>query len=149
MVMNFILWLVLVMGYGLFTWAAEKRCFAKAALCFLDGGYLAFLCLLLLPQGMGTEYFFWAAGTAALGILAAVFMEKRIDLRVLVLAAATGCQFFWQEPFCQREILFLTFLGGMGLYHASSGIIPERVEIGNALFSAAGFLAGTILFVGI
>ena len=41
-----ILWLVLVMGYGFFTWAAGK--FSKAALSFLNGGYLSFLCFVVL-----------------------------------------------------------------------------------------------------
>ena len=37
-------------------------------------------------------------------------------------------------------------LGGVGLYHASAGILPEPVSIRNALFSAGGFLAGVFLF---
>ena len=146
--MNFILWLVLVMGYGLLSWAAEKRSFARAALCFLNGGYLAFLCFAVLPTAMGTVYFFPAAGAAAVGVLAGFRFEEKMKAEFLVFLIVTGCQVFWQPPYLLREILLLSCLGGMGLYHASAGIIPEKIEIEKALLSGAGFLAGTFLFVG-
>ena len=142
--MTHIFWLVLVLGYGLFTWAAGK--FSKAALSFLDGGYLAFLCFAVLPHAMGTEHFFLAAGAAGIGVTAALFLEGKKKLPSLVFAIVTGCQLFWSEPLSLREILFLAFFGGMGLYHASSGIIPDKIEIGKALLSGAGFIAGTFLF---
>ena len=139
-----ILWLVLVLGYGLFTWAAGK--FSKAALSFLDGGYLAFLCFAVLPHAMGTEYFFLSAFAAGVGVTAGLWLEGKQNLPPLVFAIVTGCQFFWSEPLLLREFLFLAFLGGMGLYHASAGIIPDKTEIGKALLSGAGFMCGTILF---
>lgn len=49
--------------------------------------------------------------------------------------------FSWEIP-----VFPLAFLGGVGLYHASAGILPEPVSIRNALFSAGGFLAGVFLF---
>lgn len=142
-----ILWLALVMGYGLFTWAAEKRTFAKAALCFLDGGYLAFLCFALLPHVMGTAYFFLSAAAAGVGVLVSLRLEGRKILSVLILWIVTGCQLLWQDPLSFREVLLLAFFGGMGLYHASAGIIPNKIEIGKALCSGAGFLFGTFLFM--
>ena len=148
--MNFILWLVLVIGYGLFTWAAGKRDLAKAALCFLDGGYLAFLCLLVLPDVMATSFIYYLAGAIGIGIVLSVRLEERLPfLPPLVFAIVTGCQLFWREPLSLREYLFLAVFGGIGLYHASSGIIPEKVEIRNGLLSASGFLVGTFLFAGI
>lgn len=146
--MTTILWLILTAGYGLFTWAAEKRNLAKAALCFLDGGYLAFLCFVVLPHAMGTEHFFLSAFTAGVGILASLWLERRTKLPVLVFMIVTGCQLFWREPLSLREILFLAFFGGMGLYHTSAGIIPDKIEIGKALLCGVGFLAGTFLFIG-
>lgn len=143
-----ILWLILVVGYGFFTGAAEKRTFAKAALCFWDGGYLAFLCFALLPHVMGTEHFFLSTVAAGIGVLAGLWLECRKKLPVLVFMIVTGCQLFWCDPLSLREILFLAFFGGMGLYHASAGIIPDKIEIGKALFSGAGFLLGTFLFIG-
>ncbi|MBQ9091678.1 MAG: hypothetical protein IJY52_05360 [Anaerotignum sp.] len=143
--MTNILWLVLVVGYGFFTWAAGN--FSMAALSFLDGGYLAFLCFAVLPHAMGTEHFFLAAAAAGVGVLAGLWLEGKRKLPALVFAIVTGCQLFWNEPLALREILFLAFLGGMGLYHASAGIIPDKIEIGKALISGAGFLAGTYLFV--
>lgn len=148
MVMNFIRWLVLVMGYGLFTWAAEKRCFARAALCFLDGGYLAFLCLAVLPAAMGTAYFFPAAGAAAVGVLLGFRFEEKARMKFLIFLIVTGCQVFWQPPYLLREIMLLSCFSGMGLYHASAGIIPDKIEIEKALLSGAGFLVGTFLFAG-
>ena len=144
-----ILWLILVVGYGFLTWAAEKRNFARAALCFLDGGYLAFLCFALLPRAMGTENFFSSAVAAGMGVLAGLWLEQKKGLPVLVFAIVTGCHFLWCDPLSLREILFLAFFGGMGLYHASAGIIPNKIEIGRALFSGAGFLFGTFLFIGL
>ena len=143
--MTHIFWLVLVMGYGLFTWAAGK--FSKAALSFLDGGYLAFLCFAVLPHAMGTEHFFLAAGAAGIGVAAGLFLEEKKKLPAVVFAIVTGCQLFWNEPLSFKEILFLAFFGGMGLYHASAGIIPDKIEIRKALISGAGFLSGTFLFM--
>lgn len=143
--MTHILWLVLVMGYGLFTWAAGK--FSKAALSFLNGGYLAFLCFAVLPHTMGTAHFYLVAFVAGSGVLTGLWQEERRWLSLLVFAIVTGCQLFWSEPLSLKEILFLAFFGGMGLYHASSGIIPDQIEIGKALASGAGFLGGTFLFI--
>ena len=140
-----IFWLVLVTGYGFFTWAAGN--FSKAALSFLDGGYLAYLCFVALSDAMGTEYFFSAAFAAGVGVLVGLWLENRKKLPVLVFAIVTGCQLFSGEVLSLPEILFLAFIGGMGLYHASAGIIPDQIEIGKALLSGAGFLAGTFLFI--
>ena len=142
--MKMIFWLVLVMGYGYVTWAAGK--FSKAALSFLDGGYLAFLCFSVLPYAMGAEYFYGAALAVAAGVVAGFRMEEKQNLPVLVFAAIVGCYLFCEKPLSHIEFLFLAFLGGMGLYHASAGIIPDKIEIGKALLSGAGFLCGTVLF---
>ena len=142
--MKMIFWLVLVMGYGYVTWAAGK--FSKAALSFLDGGYLAFLCFSVLPYAMGTEYFYGAAITVLAGVLAGFCMEEKRNLAVLVFAAVSGCYLFCEELLSPIEFLVLAFFGGIGLYHASAGIIPDKIEIGKALLSGAGFLCGTVLF---
>lgn len=142
--MKQIFWLILTAGYGGltgFTGAAEKRRYAEAALCFWDGAYLAFLCLSFLPACMGE---FSAAAAAGIGILLGLWQEKRRALTVLVFAAVIGCRFF----FPSFPILGAALLGGMGLYHASAGILPEQVEIHTALLSGAGFLTGTIFFAG-
>jgi len=142
--MSNIVWLVLVMGYGLLSWAAGN--FSKAALSFLDGGYLAFLCFTVLPHTLGTEHFYLAALAAGGGVLAGFLLESRRKMQVLTFAAVTGCQFFWSEPLPFGAILFQAVLGGIGLYHASAGVIPDKIEIGKALLSGAGFLIGTFLF---
>lgn len=144
-----ILWLILVAGYGFFTWAAEKRTFAKAALCFWDGGYLAFLCFALLLHVMGTEHFFLSTAAVGGGVLIGLWLERRKKLPVFIFCIVTGCQILWIDPLSLRETLFLAFFGGMGLYYASAGIIPDKIEIGKALFSGAGFLFGTFLFIGL
>ena len=145
--MNFICWLVLVTGYGLFTWAAKKRRFARAALCFLDGGYLAFLCFVVLPSAMGTVSFFPSVLAAGFGVAIGFRMEDRMNLQFPVFLIITGCQMFWQLPDLLQEVLLLSFFGGMGLYHASASIIPEKIEVEKALISGVGFLVGTILFM--
>ena len=142
--MMIIFWLVLVMGYGYVTWAAGK--FSKAALSFLNGGYLAFLCFSVLPYAMGTEYFYGAALAVTAGVLAGFRMEEKWNLAVLVFAGISGSYLFCEELLSPIAFLFLAFLGGIGLYHASAGIIPDKIEIGKALLSGAGFLCGTVLF---
>ena len=142
--MMYIVWLVLVMGYGFFKRAAGD--FSQAVLCFLDGGYLAFLCFLALPLAMGTEHFFMAAAVAGAGVVMSFLTEKNRILPMMVFALILFSCMFWQGGLSQSEVLLLSFCGGMGLYHASAGIIPEKVEVGKALLSGAGFLGGTILF---
>ncbi len=144
--MTKIFWLVLVVGYGMFTWAAGN--FSRAALCFLDGGYLALLSFAVLPTAMGTAYFYPAAAFAGLGILVGFWQEKRRFLPTLVFAIVVGYPALWQLSFSLKETLALAFFGGMGLFHASASIIPDKIDIGKALFSGAGFLSGTFLFCG-
>ena len=146
--MMYILWLSLVVGYGVFIWAAEKRNFAGAALCFWDGGYLAFLCFALLPCVMGTEAFFLSAALAGAGVFLGVRLEEKKVFRLLVFVLLTGSHFFRLCSFSLEEVLLLSCFGGMGLYHASAGIIPDEPDIGKGLLSGTGFLAGTFLFVG-
>ena len=130
---------------------AERRNAAGAVLCFLEGAYLAMLCFAVLPSAMGTARFWGAAGCAAAGCAAAgcgtgFLAEKYLPWDVLLRRAlflfltAAVC-FSWEIP-----VFPLAFLGGVGLYHASAGILPEPVSIRNALFSAGGFLAGVFLF---
>ena len=142
--MMYMVWLVLVMGYGFFKRAAGD--FSQAVLCFLDGGYLAFLCFAILPSAMGTNHFFMAAAAAGAGVVMSFLTEKYRILPVAVFALVVFAFLFRQESFSQSEVLLFSFCGGMGLYHASAGIIPEQIAIGKALMSGAGFLCGTLLF---
>ena len=142
--MMYIVWLVLVMGYGFFKRAAGR--FSQAVLCFLDGGYLAFLCFAILPSAMGTEHFFMAAAAAGAGVAVSFLTEKYRILPIAVFALIVFAFLFRQESLSQSDVLLLSFCGGMGLYHASAGIISEQIAIGKALMSGIGFLCGTILF---
>lgn len=137
-------WLILVVGYGLLPRAAGI--FSGAALSFLNGGYLAFLSFAVLPHAMGMEQFFLAAFLAGSGVLIGLWLEEKEKLPALIFAIVTGMQLFGGEPFSVAENLILSFFGGMGLYHASAGIIPDKAEIGKALLCGAGFLCGTFLF---
>ena len=125
---------------------AEKRKSAQAVLCFLEGAYLAMLCFAVLPPAMGSVQFWGAAGCAAAGVGAGLLAEKYFPRdaflrRVLFLLLTGAVCFSWEIP-----VFPLAFLGGMGLYHASAGILPEPVSIGKAFFSAGGFLLGVFLF---
>ena len=115
---------------------AERRNAAGAVLCFLEGAYLAMLCFAVLPPAMGTARF---CGT---GFLAEKYLPWDVLLRrALFLFLTAAVCFSWEIP-----VFPLALLGGVGLYHASAGILPEPVSIRNALFSAGGFLAGVFLF---
>ena len=120
---------------------------SQAALCFWNGGYLAFLCFAFLPAAMETEWFFAAAAMAGAGVAAGVRLERYTRLIPIVFAVVVFSSLFLRGIFSLQETLVLSFLGGMGLYHASSGVISDKPEIGKALLSGAGFLVGTFLFV--
>lgn len=139
-------WVLLLVGYLMMIRTAERRNAASAVLCFLEGAYLAMLCFAVLPPAMGAARFWGAAGCAAAGCGTGLLAEKYLPWDVLLRRAlflfltAAVC-FSWEIP-----VFPLAFLGGVGLYHASAGILPEPVSIRNALFSAGGFLAGVFLF---
>lgn len=140
------LWFLLLAGYLIAVWAAEKRKGARAALCFLEGAYLAMLCFAVLPPAMGSVHFWGAAGCAGAGVAAGLLAEKYLPwdkaLRKAVFLLLTAAVFFsWALP-----VFPLAFFGGMGLYHASAGIFSEPLGIGRALCGAGGFLVGVLLF---
>jgi hypothetical protein len=95
---------------------------------------------------MGTEHFFMAAAAAGAGVVVSFLTEKYRTLPVAVFGLVVFAFLFRQESLSQSDVLLLSFCGGMGLYHASAGIISEQIAIGKALMSGIGFLCGTILF---
>ena len=141
-------WVLLLVGYLMMIRTAERRNAAGAVLCFLEGAYLAMLCFAVLPPAICIigSIVGIAAGCAAAGCGTGLLAEKYLPWDVLLRRAlflfltAAVC-FSWEIP-----VFPLAFLGGVGLYHASAGILPEPVSIRNALFSAGGFLAGVFLF---
>lgn len=142
-------WLLFCGGYLSVTWAAKKRETARAALCFFDGVYLAMLCFALLPLAMGTPFFYGAAVLSAAGVAMGLLTERRLPkMGVAILFSGLVTALFLldgREP-TQGVAAALSFFSGMGLYHASAGILPEPIRIGRALLSAGGFLLGTVYF---
>lgn len=138
--------MLLLVGYLMMIRTAERRNAAGAVLCFLEGAYLAMLCFAVLPpamvrRGSGVRQAvrrpaagrdFWQRN---------IFHGDVLLRRALFLFLTAAVCFSWEIP-----VFPLAFLGGVGLYHASAGILPEPVSIRNALFSAGGFLAGVFLF---
>ena len=129
---------------------AERRNAAGAVLCFLEGAYLAMLCFAVLPSAMGTARFWGAAGCAAAGCGTGLLAEKYLPWDVLLRRAlflfltAAVC-FSWEIP-----VFPLAFLGGVGLYHASAGILPEPVSIRKRTFQRRRLSCGSIsLFAAI
>ena len=155
--MTMILWLILCGGYGGLLWAAKRRRSAGAALSFLDGFYLALLCFALLPCAMGTERFYEAAAASVLGVGAGFLLEKREKwhkaLRLMLFAALTAFCLLHTGGIAPLAAVALAFFGGMGLYHACAGILPEdvppRERIAEALLAGLGFFLGTICFAGL
>ncbi|MGN0136510.1 hypothetical protein [Anaerotignum sp.] len=149
--MTYLIWFLFCGGYLVSAWAAKKRDSAEAALCFFDGIYLAMLCFAILPLAMGNAFFYGAAALSAVGVALGLLAEKRISmekaLQTAILIGLTTALFFLagKELTCM-EAVFLALFGGMGLYHASAGVLPEPIRIGRALLSAGGFLLGTIYF---
>lgn len=139
--LGYVLW---IGGYGGCIWAAKKRRAAAAALCFWDGLYLAFVCFAVLPPALETLYFYAAAAAAGLGVAAGFLAEgTRLGGRAVRWAVFAGLSAFCAVlPASAGAVLLRAALGGVGLYHASCGIVPEEICIGRAFLSAAGFLLG-------
>lgn len=154
--MTYPIWFLLCGGCLIFTlaargeWAAKKRDSAEAALCFLDGVYLAMLCFAVLPMAMETAFFYGAAALSAAGVAFGFWAEKRrkgkMGDTVLLIGLSTALLLLEGKELMPQQIAPLAFFAGVGLYHASAGILPEPIRISRALLSAAGFLLGTIFF---
>lgn len=149
--MTYLIWLLLCGGYLIFTWAAKKRDSAEAALCFFDGVYLAMLCFAVLPMAMETAFFYGAAALSAAGVALGLLAEKKCPWEkalgaVLFIGLTTALFLREGKELTLQEIVPLALFAGMGLYHASAGILPEPIRISKALLSAGGFLLGTIIF---
>ena len=156
--MMYLIWLLLCGGYGILLWTAEKRKrSAEAVLCFWDGCYLALICFGILPCAMAMEAFYPAAAASVLGACGSFGLEQngrwQPFLRVMFFGGLTAVQFLHTGDMEGCEAILLAFWGGMGLYHACAGILPEgippREHIVEALLSAAGFLLGTGYFSGL
>lgn len=140
------LWVLLLIGYLMAERAAEKRRAAGAVLCFLQGLYLAMLCFAVLPPAMCTAHFWGAAGCAAAGVCLALLAEAylpwdRLLRQGLFLFLTAAIFLSWELP-----NFLLAVSGGVGLYHASAGILQEPASIRAALCSTGGFLVGVFLF---
>lgn len=152
--MKYLIWLLLCGGYGGFLWAAKKRISsAEAALCFFDGIYLALLCLALLPRILGTAAFYPAAAAALCGIGIGFLAERRMGRSAfwaLLFALLSGIELLYCGQITGKTAVLLACCGGIGLYHACAGILPEGIHpaehIGGALLSGGGFLLGTLYF---
>lgn len=154
---NRMIWLLLCGGYWIFIGAAEKRNHsAEAALCFLHGLYLAMLCFAILPSAMGTAAFYPSVAASALGVGGSFLLERKNREQAvfcaLLFTGLTAVHFLCKGEIDGRKAIALAFFGGMGLYHACAGILPEGVQprehIAEAMLSAVGFVLGTAFFAG-
>lgn len=152
--MAYLIRLLLCGGYGGFLWAAKRQNpSAAAALCFLDGIYLALLSLAILPAALASA-FCPAAAAATAGIGCGFLAERRKPgrswLSALLFAAFMGLELLCSGEIIGRMAVPLAFFGGLGLYHACAGILPEGIapaeHIGRGLLSGVGFLLGTLSF---
>lgn len=143
--------------YWALAWVAGKRKeTADAARCFLDGYFLALLCFGILPFAMKSGYFYGAVLLSALGVIGGVLLEKAQKTDSLTTAflftAVTAFYFIQKSPLSVVEACGLAFFGGMGLYAACCGILPEEIPLQTQLLSAVvgggGFLLGTVCFGG-
>lgn len=142
-------WLLFCGGYLSVTWAAKKRETAQAALCFFDGVYLAMLCFVLLPLAMDTPFFYGAAVLSAAGVAMGLLTERhlpKMGVAILFSGLVTALFLLDGRELTMEMAAALSFFSGMGLYHASAGILPEPIRIDRALLSAGGFLLGTVCF---
>lgn len=139
------LWLLLLIGYLSAAWASKKR---RAMIAFfLDGFYLAMLCFAVLPPAFHSVHFYGVAACAMAGIGVGTFAEKIFPWDTLL---RQGLFLFLAMAVflpLKAPVFLAAFLGGMGLYHASAGILPEKTSIKGAFCSAGGFLLGVVCFL--
>ncbi|MBR4015214.1 MAG: hypothetical protein IKI88_03305 [Anaerotignum sp.] len=143
--------------YWALAWVAGKRKeTADAARCFLDGYFLALLCFCILPFAMKSGYFYGAVLLSALGVIGGVLLEKGQKMGALTTAflftAVTAFYFMQKSPLSAVGACALAFFGGIGLYAACCGILPEEIPLRKqlllALLGGSGFLLGTAYFGG-
>lgn len=145
------IWLFLCGGYLLAAWAAKKHSPADTLLCFFHGIYLAMLCFAALPFAMEGAFFYRTVIFSAAGVALGLLAEKKPKAAkamdtALFIGLATALFLLQKRMLTGMEAALLALFSGMGLYHASSGILPEPVQIGKAFLSAGGFLLGVFLF---
>lgn len=143
-----IFWLSVCAGYCL--WAAKGR---RGTLLqgAWNGFFLGLLCFGALPAVMGRSF---SSGIAAVcGAAAGVWLEGRSGRRFFpfaaLLFAVLTVSWLWQGDTGTSLQSFLSFLGGMGLYAACCGILPEGgagEKLRPAVGGGIGFLLSTVIF---
>lgn len=150
-----IFWLFACAVYWLWTWRGRQ---ASGVRGFLHGVFLGLLCFGILPPLMETPFFYGAALCALGGAAAGAWLEEKREKQFLwlsiLLFTAFGLLWIWEgkaggvlpAPF------FRAFLGGMALYAACCGILPEegspQEKIRPAIGGGIGFLLAAIFFAG-
>lgn len=148
-----ILWLAACVGYCI--WAAKGRR-ASVLQGILHGLFLGLLCFGILPPAMEMPLFYGAAACSVCGAATGVWLENRMGCRGFWFTAplfmALTLLWLWQEktgggirfPFCEA------FFGGIGLYAACCGVLPEdgtaRDKLRPAVGGGIGFLLSAALF---
>lgn len=161
------IWLGLAMvfwGAILLFW--DKRGNTDILFRFFDGLLLAFLCVCLLPMAFYGDYFWLVACGLLFGVLIGAVLEQKIGMFFLqpllnnvlhcaVFSAAIwfyryGSIVFWENQFFYVAV---SFFGGLFLFVACGGILPDSVcgkeRLAKAMGGFVGFFLGIILLCGI
>ena len=118
---------------------------------FLEGYILAFLCFYFLPQAFEQVFFLKAGIAALLGIGCAAWLERvfqkqeraRGGFRLLIFVLLAITQGFMPATFSMG--LVRAWLGGMGLYAASEGLLPEDGGLEELVYAGVGGILGFLL----
>ena len=122
----------------------------RFALFFMDGLFLGILAFGILPKAMEAHCFYGGVSFAVAGVLLGFLSEKktaerRTGLAVFLTVLGAAVLFL---PWETRKLLGL--FGGLGLYFASAGILPEglsfREQLLYMLSSGGGFLTAVAYF---
>lgn len=147
-------WLAVCAGYWL--WAAKGRrsTFLQG---LLHGFFLGALCFGILPPVMEMPLFYAAAVCSVCGTAAGVWLEEKWGERNSILTALlfTALILLWCGKIggSLQYLCCIAFFGGMGLYAACCGILPEdgamRDRLRPAVGGCAGFLISAAIFAQI
>lgn len=147
-------WLAVCAGYWLWGVKGRRNTLLQGV---LHGFFLGLLCFGILPPVMETPLFCATAICSVCGAAAGAWLEEKWGERSSLPAALlfTALTLLWRGGIggSLQFLCGIAFFGGMGLYAACCGVLPEDgamwVRLRPAVGGCAGFLLSAAIFAEI
>lgn len=143
-----------VLAYGIVCLTARKRQKDYPLLFrFIEGYFLAYLCFCYLPIAFAEGKFFQAGICALAGIGLGAMVSNKMQKKNYAVCTYRLFVFFtvvvaYYILASMQDILprlAFALLGGVGLYGANEGLLPEDVGLNEMVYSGVGGILGFLL----